>query len=147
MNHMKALKKADEENYMLEVIWIAAEIHADSFSCRMREFFNDIDPGYDDELVKQLGAQDEGDIWDDADAIRDVLIFNRKLGFMCKVVTPVPIRAYGRDYTCSWGYTQSFKFYAETLEEAMDIAAQKTNEYREKKLNELRAKQDEKAQS
>lgn len=147
MNNMKAFKKADEENYILEVIWIAAEIHDDSFSCRMEEFFNDIEPGYDDELVKQLGAQDAGYIWDDVDVIRDVLIYNKKLGFLCKATTPVPTAAYESEHSYSWGHIQSFNFYAETLEEAMDIAGKKANEYREKKISELRRKQDEKTQS
>lgn len=147
MNNMKAFRTADNENFMLEVIWIAAEIHDDSFSRRMEEFFNgieqdDTEPGHDHELIKQLGAQDAGYIWDDVDAIRDVLTYNRKLGFLCKVTTPVPPTAYESGHSCSWGHIQSFNFYAETLEEAMDMAAQKTKEYRERKLNELRCKQE-----
>ena len=119
MNHLALSKQFFEANLRVEkIIHLAGALSFDCHTSDAEDAFNE-----DPELVfEALGLpvpEDDGsDI--DMDQICDLLLHEKKLGFLVWFCTPVPTRFHkepeGMSY--SWGYTQGTWIYAETIEDA-----------------------------
>ena len=63
----------------------------------------------------------------------------QKFGFLARVETPTPRAVYKNgSYSYSWSVYTARWIYAETLDELLEKAAKVSNDYFERKLEELR---------
>jgi hypothetical protein len=122
-----------------KIILLAAAINEDSMSEDLQQILEEEDYTLLEKLFGLPAQEADAQNWDHT-AIREWLVDHRKFGFLIQLATPVREYFSEKSWSSSWGYYSTPWIYADTLEEAIELAKQWAEAHHLKALEKFKAK-------
>jgi hypothetical protein len=122
-----------------KIILLAVAINEDSMSEDLQEILEEEDYELLEKLFGLPAGKAHVESWDAKD-IREWLVHHRKFGFLIELATPARKYFTANSWSSSWGNYAINWIYADTLEEAIDLAKQWAEAYHLKALEKFKAK-------